>query len=156
MNCLLDCVADPLPNMIMSSDRGLVTRTSSTREPRAFHLSWGNPLLYPNQRSSLFDVNVFTPLSPHPSTASLLDDPICPPAQHPKRPPMTYLCPPRKETCTPRGQIGPLTPRLWYPGHRPLVTWSWLYAHANVLSSLLSTLDVALLRPARAFHSTTS
>jgi hypothetical protein len=64
MNCLLDCVADPLPNMIMSSDRGLVTRTSSTREPRAFHLSWGNPLLYPNQRSSLFDVNVFTPLSP--------------------------------------------------------------------------------------------
>ena len=64
MNCLLDCVADPLPNMIMSSDRGLVTRTSSTREPRAFHLSWGNALLYPNQRSPLFDVNVFTPLSP--------------------------------------------------------------------------------------------
>ena len=155
MNCLLDCVADPLPNMIMSSDRGLVTRTSSTREPRAFHLSWGNALLYPNERSPLFDVNVFTPLSPIRAQQVSLTI-ISSPAQHPKRPPMTLPLPPKKETCTPRGQIGPLTPRLWYPGHRPLVTWSWLYAHANVLSSLLSTLDVALLRPARAFHSTTS
>ena len=116
MKCLLDCVADPLPNMIMSWDRGLVTALLPPANLVHFvslgatHYCNGPP--YSTS-------TCYTSLS-HPSTASLLDDRICPPAQYTTRTPMTYLYP--RETCSQRGQMGPLTPPLWVPRSPPTVT----------------------------------
>jgi hypothetical protein len=97
-------------------------RTSSTREPRAFSSH------FISLRATHYCIRTNGPPSStstcytsltHPSTASLLDDRICPPAQDPNTPPMTYLCPENVYSTRPNRPFGTW---LWYPGHRLLVT----------------------------------